>query len=192
MKDELTKFLLQFPALKQEELESLSEDLITKTFQKGTVLLKAGAIPRNCYFVLKGCIREYIIVDGVEKTTAFFTEAYGAVSSKCYSEQTPANSNLVCIEDVVLMVGDPIQDQKMFAKYPFLMSIVTKMMEKGWEKTKEDFASFIISSPKERYLNILKNRPELVHRVPQHQLASYLGVTPESLSRIRKRISIKP
>jgi CRP-like cAMP-binding protein len=53
------------------------------------------------------------------------------------------------------------------------------------------FTSFVLHSPEERYLNLLKTRPELLDRVPQYQLASYLGVTPESLSRIRKRIMVK-
>lgn len=191
MNNELRSFLQQFTILKESELASLLEDLIVKRIKKGTVLLKEGAVPKNCYFVLKGCIREYTIVDGVEKTIAFFTEDYGAVSSKSYSEQTASTSNLVCVEDVVLLVGDPVHDQKMFKKYPSLISIMTKIMEKEWEKTKVDFAKFIISSPKKRYLNLLENRPELLNRVPQHQLASYLGMTPESLSRIRKRISAK-
>jgi len=58
-------------------------------------------------------------------------------------------------------------------------------------ETKESFDAFKNSTPKERYLHLLKTRPELIQRVPQHQIASYLGVTPESLSRIRKRISEK-
>jgi DNA-binding MarR family transcriptional regulator len=52
----------------------------------------------------------------------------------------------------------------------------------------ETFAEFKMSSPEERYLNLLKTRPDLIQRVPQHQIASYLGIKPESLSRIRKRI----
>lgn len=61
-------------------------------------------------------------------------------------------------------------------------------MEEEMGKSHDRLSSYILSSPEERYLDLLKTRPELLERVPQYQLASYLGVTPESLSRIRKRI----
>jgi CRP-like cAMP-binding protein len=64
-------------------------------------------------------------------------------------------------------------------------------IEEELGKSMDKFSSYILNGPEERYLNLLKNRPELLDRVPQYQLASYLGVTPESLSRIRKRIMIK-
>jgi hypothetical protein len=64
-------------------------------------------------------------------------------------------------------------------------------MEKNAGKAQEEHSLFIISSPEERYLNLLENRPKLLNRVPQHQIASYLVIKPESLSRIRKRIVSK-
>lgn len=64
-------------------------------------------------------------------------------------------------------------------------------MEEEMGKSHDRLSSYILSSPEERYLDLLKTRPELLERVPQYQLASYLGVTPESLSRIRKRIMFR-
>ena len=64
-------------------------------------------------------------------------------------------------------------------------------VEKEAGKTQENFALFITSSPEERYLNLLKTRPNLLQSVPQHQIASFLGIKPESLSRLKKRILIK-
>jgi CRP-like cAMP-binding protein len=76
----------------------------------------------------------------------------------------------------------------MFNKYPQLETMIRKMMEINLGEIQEQFGEFINSSPEERYESVLRKRPQLVDRVPQHQLASYLGITPESLSRIKKRI----
>jgi CRP-like cAMP-binding protein len=131
------------------------------------------------------------LVDGEDKTTAFFTENQTAGSSISYIEQTASNHYLSCVEDSMLIIGDPHREKMMFEKYPALESITRVMIEQNLGKTSENFDFFITSSPEERYLNLLDKRPELLQRVAQHQIASYLGMTPESLSRIRKRISRK-
>ncbi|GAA4318388.1 hypothetical protein [Compostibacter hankyongensis] len=89
------------------------------------------------------------------------------------------------------MVGEFSREQLMYRQFPALEAITRKIIEQDYGKTRENFAVFITSSPEERYIHLLKTKPELVQRVPQHQLASYLGITPESLSRIRKRIATK-
>ncbi|GAA3313827.1 hypothetical protein GCM10020331_004850 [Ectobacillus funiculus] len=76
----------------------------------------------------------------------------------------------------------------MYNNYSQLETMTRKMMEISLSEIQDEFAEFIRSSPEERYKAILKKRPQLVQRVPQHQLASFLGMTPESLSRIKKRM----
>ena len=65
-----------------------------------------------------------------------------------------------------------------------------KMIEENFANVQDEFATFIASTPEERFKTLLIKRPQLIDRVPQHQLASYLGITPESLSRIKKRLEI--
>jgi DNA-binding MarR family transcriptional regulator len=76
----------------------------------------------------------------------------------------------------------------MYQKFPQIESLNRAMVEAIMAKQQDSLAEFKMTSPEQRYLNLLKNRPDLIQRVPQHQIASYLGVKPESLSRIRKRI----
>ena len=76
----------------------------------------------------------------------------------------------------------------MYEKYPQLESLSRVIAEVILTKQQESFTEFKTSSPEERYLNLLKTKPDLMQRVPQHQIASYLGIKPESLSRIRKRL----
>lgn len=188
MKDIVIKFLEGFPALTKEEVIEIAENLIVRSYKKDTILLNAGSVQKRCYYVLSGCVRQYKIVNGVDKTIEFFTDRNGAVTSIGFINKTPSDYFLSCIEDTVILIGDPDQDQKMYKKFPVLESITRMMMEQEWGKTKEALASFVLSSPEERYLDLIKNRPELFKLAPQHHIASYLGVTPESLSRIRKRI----
>lgn len=187
----LEQFLRNFSMLAEKDRAVLGEKLVVQHYPKGTILQKEGEIPLHCFFVLQGCLRKYQIVDGLEKTTDFFTEDHGAVSSDCYANRTPSYFFLECVEDATLMVGNHALDQELLAEFPVLKAITSQMMEQEWLKAQSELANFKLSSPEKRYLDLLEKRPNLFHRVPNHQIASYLGITPESLSRIRKRVLTK-
>lgn len=191
MNEVLVKYLSKLGLLSEQEVKDIADNIVVQAFKKGTVLLNEGEIASKCYFILQGCIRQYYLTDGEEKTTAFFTEEQAVVSFSSYSQQIPATHYWSCVEDTIAMVGYLDKEQDMYQKFPKLTEITRTMMEQDYGKTQEAFATFIASSPEERYHHLLKNRPDLLQRVPQHQIASYLGVKPESLSRIRKRISIR-
>lgn len=184
----LIEFVTKFKVLDAEETRMIVDNIRVEAYKKGTVLLQEGDFSGKCYFVLKGCVRQFCTVEGEEKTVAFLTEEQAVVSFSSYAQQIPSKHSYACLEDCVLIEGDPENEREMYQRLPKLEAIVRSMMEQDFGKTQEAFASFITSSPERRYLNLLETRPDLLQRVPQHQLASYLGVTPESLSRIRKRL----
>ena len=188
MKEELKELFKKFPTLIEDEVNAIADNITVKSFKKGKVLLSEGSISKECYSVLKGCVRKYCIKNGEEKTTAFFTEGQAIASFTSYINQTPSNHYLVCAENCLLTVGTKEKEDEMCLKFPKLESIIRSEMEKNSGAFQEEYDSFITSSPEERYSNLIETRPELINRVPQHQIASYLGVTPESLSRIKKRI----
>jgi CRP-like cAMP-binding protein len=95
---------------------------------------------------------------------------------------------LVCNEDCIVVEGRPEDEQFFMQAMPRMETINRIGVEFELQKSQETLAEFIMTNPEERYLNLLNTRADLLDRVPQYQLASYLGVTPESLSRIRKRI----
>lgn len=187
-KEQLIAFLSSLPGLKEDLVLQLSEMIPVISPSKGTVLLEEGAVPKECYYVLKGLVRQYQFVDGTERTTEFYTESNGTVSSLHYSNQTPSTFYLECMEDSLLIAGTIEIDEAHYEQFPELISITKMMLENDLNKAKADHSTFILSSPKDRYLHFLKTRPDISNRVPLHQIASYLGMTPESLSRIRKRI----
>ncbi|NQU32561.1 MAG: Crp/Fnr family transcriptional regulator [Bacteroidetes bacterium] len=191
MKNELIKMLSSMPSLSEGEAKEIADNITIQTYKKGTILLKEGAISKECYSVLKGCVREYYIKDGEEKTTAFFTEGQEVVSFTSYTNQTPSKHYLSCVEESTLTVSSPEKEKEMYKRFPKLEVITRTMMELNSGMAQEELASFITSSPEEQYMNLLENRSDLLNRVPQHQIASYLGIKPESLSRIRKRIVSK-
>jgi hypothetical protein len=131
------------------------------------------------------------MVDGIEKTIGLYTEHEAVNFYSSQPDQPVAGSYVVSLEDSVVLIGNPEKDQALYARFPVLADITRQMIEMDLGKTQNSFAKFITSSPEERYLNLLKDKPDLLQRVPQHMIASYLGMAPESLSRIRKRIFVK-
>lgn len=187
---ELIKYMSKFVTVSDEEAEILIASLDERSYTKGTLLLKEGQVSDLCYFVIKGCVRQYYMVDGEEKTTNFFTEGQPiSVFEGIYKKQA-SKYYLSCLEDCVLSVG-PTSEPEDLDLDPKYKSVCLTATESELNKSQEMLSMYMISSPEDRYLNLLKTRPELIARVPQYQLASYLGITPESLSRIRKRIMLK-
>jgi CRP-like cAMP-binding protein len=188
MKDVLRNFLSKFEELKNNEITELSNILNVISISKNITLVEIGQNCNLCYFVLKGCLRQYVNQDGIEKTIAIYTENQAINYYVGKGKSNKSVNNLKTIEDSILLVGNPEIDKEKFDKFPILIEITRNMIEADLLKAQNTFANFIISSPEQRYINLLQNRPDLMQRVPQHVIASYLGMTPESLSRIRKRI----
>ncbi|MBN2818735.1 MAG: Crp/Fnr family transcriptional regulator [Bacteroidales bacterium] len=187
MGNEIIKYLSKYTSLSNELAEIVLASTIIKNFKKGTILLKEGDISKESYFVLKGCVRSYLIDNGEDKTLDFHTEEQPILPIS-YGKETLSEQYLECIEDSILTVNTPEHENEMFLKYPQFESVCRIMTEVMMSNFQESFVNFKTTSPEERYLFILKNRPDLLQRVPLFQLASYLGLKPESLSRLRKRL----
>lgn len=186
----LFNFLSKYVTLTEEEKNAIVSLDIFHSVKKGTILLKEGQKSKESYFVLKGCLRTYYEIDAEEKTTAFYTEME-ALTPPCVISQTPSEYYVSCTEDCILLISNSDMEAEVNAKFPKFESLCKKLSEELLAKERMDFDEFKTSSPEQRYLNLLEKRPDLIQRVPQHQLASYLGIQPQSLSRLRARISEK-
>ena len=191
MENEIVQLISRFIQLNPEEANAFAECIPIKTFKKGDLLLSEGQISRDSYFVIAGCVRKYYIINGEERTTEFYIEDESIASLQSYTNKTPANHYFECVEDGRLAVLNYEKEQELFKRVPKYEALCRMSMENDFGEQQEALAKFITSSPEERYKNLLETRPDLLQRVPQYYLASYLGVQPESLSRIRKRIHQK-
>lgn len=189
MKDILYKYISRWTSLNEEDQQAIVNEIRIEEFTKGDVLFEQGDIPTACYFILKGCVRQYSIdEEGREVTSNFYTEEQAIAIFNHHKPDKSSDFTFVCAEDSVMVVGDLDKEKDMYNKHPQLESMTRRMMEENFSQVQEEFAAYIASSPEERVKTLLTKRPSLIDRVPQHQLASYLGITPESLSRIKKRI----
>ncbi|GAB2585412.1 Crp/Fnr family transcriptional regulator [Spirosoma areae] len=187
MQDTLFDFIAKYISLTEDEKNAILSLDIFRSVKKGTILLKEGQKSQDCYFVLKGCIRKYYIIDGEEKTTAFFTEME-ELTPHCVKNNAPSEYFISCVEDTILTIANPDMEVELFAKFPKFEIMCRILVEELLAKQQINFDEFKTSSPEQRYLNLIQKRPDLIQRVPQHQLASYLGIKPQSLSRLRARI----
>lgn len=187
MEDTLFNFISKYITLTEEEKSTLLSLNLFHSAKKGTVLLQEGQYSQDSYFVLKGCIRTYYLIDGEEKTTAFYTEM-DALTPHCVFNKVPSAYYISCIEDCILTISNTSMEVEVNSKFPKFDIMCRMLSEELLAKKQIDFDAFKTSSPEQRYQNLVQNRPDLIQRVPQHQLASYLGITPQSLSRLRARI----
>jgi len=188
---EIIRYVSRFMELSEAEAQVILESIQFKAYKKGDILLREGQISNLCYFNMKGCVRQYYLIDGEERTTNFYTEGQPISPNEGTFKKKPSKFYLSCVEDCILSVGTPEDELRFFQKHPQFEMVCRIAVEDELGKSQHDFAAFMLSSPEERYMNLLKSRPELIERVPQYQLASYLGIKPESLSRIRKRIMLR-
>lgn len=188
MKSSLAAFLDNFSILTPVERALIVDRSNVQEFKRGDVLLREGEVADRCFLVLQGCVREFFMKDGDEKTVAFYTEYEPVNSFTSTSTGQPSTTSFICAEDCVLTVGHQSLEAEMCALIPRLESVIRTEVERETAKAREELTRFVSSSAEERYEYLIKARLGLMNRVPQHQIASYLGVTAETLSRIRKRL----
>lgn len=187
MQDVLFDFIAQYVQLDEAEKKALLELDLFHAYKKGSVLLREGQTTNANFFVLKGCIRVYYLVDGEEKTTSFYTEMEG-ITPHCVISKTPSTYYISCVEDSILVISNDTMSADINSKFPKFDTMCRLVSEELLAKQQIDFDTFKTSSPEERYRQLIEKRPDLIQRVPQHQLASYLGILPQSLSRLRARM----
>jgi len=189
MDNKLLNHFTRFKPLSTEEVDAIDETMRYQQYGRGTVLLKEAQVSSDTYFVLEGIVRQYYLIDGVEKTSDFFSDEQWVISLNHINPNNPSPYYLECCTDCSLLVGNSQKGEGLYKKFPNLETISRKLMESVFTEQQEKIEAFTINTPTLRYQNLLKSRPDLFQRIPQYQIASYIGVTPESLSRIRKRIS---
>jgi CRP-like cAMP-binding protein len=175
--------------LKDKEWNAFTELFVFRQVPKKFSLLRTGDVAREAYFVNRGATRLFFEKDGDEISANFMFENSFITSMESWLLQTPSRQAIDTLEDCDLLVMKKQKLTELTAVFPVFHVFAKAIAEMGVVMIQRRASSFILDSPEERYMNMLQQRPEVLERVPQHMIASYLGVTPVSLSRIRKRIS---
>ena len=189
MKNKLINYFLKFSSFTDEEIKVLTDSMVIKKFEKDTFLVKEGQINEKSFFILEGLVRQFKLLDGEEITTHFYTSEQWILSLASYTEYAHSSDYLICTEDTTVVIGNEEKAQTLFKLFPRFETISRAVMETVFSEQQKMMGLYLTDSPEQRYLRLLNTRPDIFQKVPQYQLASYIGVKPESLSRIRKRIT---
>jgi CRP-like cAMP-binding protein len=184
----LIKLITGFSDAESELLASYCEP---RSIKKKTVLLHAGDTSHELYFIVRGCMRLFYEKDGVDISAYFFTDMTFAGAYDSFASQQPSRHVIEAAEDCEIIVISYNGWQKLFIELPKMYAFVLKVLEERFISLHKLYTSMILDSPEERFLNLINERPDIIQRIPQHQIATFLGITPVSLSRIRNRLAKK-
>lgn len=177
----------QLVKLSDEGKEALSKHLLRFEYSKKHILVKQNSICRYIYFIEKGLTRTYYLSDGKDITDWISTENTFAVSILSFLTQIPDRRIIELLEDSVFLAISFTDLQALYARYHDIESLGRKLAELGVQQLQTRFDSLHFSSSEERYKHLLVNHPDYILRVPLGVLASFLGMTQETLSRIRSK-----
>ncbi|WP_310555968.1 Crp/Fnr family transcriptional regulator [Flavobacterium sp.] len=177
-----------FVALSQEDEEAFIKILEIKKYAKKEFILEEGQVCDKIFFINSGCARDFFNIDGEEKVVEFFFENKWFTDYNSFLTGQPTFENVQAIELCEVVHFRKSDVEKLYVTNPVFEKVGRVLAEEAIISLMNLIGMKTNQDPEERYINLLKQRPELFERVPQHFIASYLGLQPQSLSRIRKRI----
>ena len=152
-----------------------------------TILLQEGQVARTMFFIEKGCLRTWVNNDGKEITTQFFFEGDKVSSIESFRSAQPSLYSIESLEPCILQTISQKDFHDALEDLPELKKEMQEHLFRRLLKSQKTFYSFLKNSPQQRYQELLEEYPHIIQRIPQHYIASYLGITSVSLSRIRNR-----
>jgi CRP/FNR family transcriptional regulator, anaerobic regulatory protein len=175
-------------ALNENEVDAFTKILELKQFKKKSFLLQQGQICSKISFINTGCMRLFYEVEGVENTVQFFFAGRWYTDYESFLTGQPTIENLQALENCEVIQFKKSDLYNLYITHPVFERVGRILAENAFLSLSQLNKMLTNEEPQQRYLSLLSQRPEVVKNIPQHYIASYLGIKPESLSRIRKRI----
>jgi len=173
------------------EIDIVASLFKERIYNKGDFFLEEGRVCKQAGFVAKGLLRYYINHDGEEKTYGFSQEHQFVCNYESFLPQVPSSKNIQALEDSTVFVISHADLQLFYANVKGGERFGRIAIEAVFLQMLQDLSSFYTATPELRYEQFLTNHSDLQQRISQYHIASFVGVKPQSLSRIRKRISIQ-
>lgn len=192
MFDKLRAYCERSTHLTEEEYAFMQNLVLHKNFRKGEFLLREGEVAKYGAFVATGCLRSFTVDNkGKEHIVQFAPEDWWIGNNESIRTGAPSSYFIDAIEDSDVLLLDRASFQKIMENIPAFASLFQAGIQKHASAKDERIIASLSASAEERYIDFLQKYPSIAQRVPQHMLASYLGVSPETLSRVRKQLSRK-
>lgn len=179
------------PGLTNTEWQALESRLTLAHYKKGDIIIKAGDICNHVSFIDKGFVRYYVDIDGKDIPTGFFVAGQYMSAYESFLTRQPSFDNIDALQDTDLLQLSFDDMQYLYEQYPIYQKAGRLVAEYLFIYISQRTISLQLLTPEQRYLKMLENNSQLPQLIPQYMLASYIGVTPEHLSRIRKKLSKK-
>ena len=190
--DSLQNYLQARATFSEQDFIFIKTLFICRTLRAGESLHQAGEVARYAAFVARGCLRSYVIdPKGKEHIVMFAPETWWLADNISLATKTPSQYFVDAIEDSDVLLIEPASHEKLVEKVPAYAAAFRKGLQRHSAAKDQRIVKSLSSSAEERYLDFLSTYPSIATRVPQWMVASYLGVSPETISRIRKDLSRK-
>lgn len=186
----LFKILESIVPMNDELREVTEKNFFWKKFPKGYRLLEPGKLSNKMYFIIKGLIRIYTISGDKEICRQFFFENSFASDYVSFISHSPSNYFLETLEDTECLVVQNVDLNRLYEIYPCLLKVGKLMAEHAFIFNALRSDSMVKDDALTRYNKLIYERPKVLQRVPLFMIASYLGLTPEGLSRVRKKVTL--
>ncbi|MGB3587554.1 MAG: Crp/Fnr family transcriptional regulator [Tunicatimonas sp.] len=186
--NDLITSIQQFDRFSKEEVEAFVAAAHPQQFSKGELFLQEGQVSREIAFIQQGLLMHYTNHDGDTIPCDFAMEGEWVAYLKSFSSGQPADMNIVALEDSLVYAFSRDRLQSLYQVYPRFMALQNYHVEQAFISTSQHANSLAMLSAQQRYNQLVQQKPELVQRIPQYHLAAYLGIKPQSLSRIRKSL----
>lgn len=183
------KYTSQLVTFTRQEKQLIESYFSFRQVPKKFKLTEEGRIARELYFINKGLLRLYYTKDGEEITAYVFKEFLFASCYDSFLRQSASTQTLEALEDADLLVISFQDLHRLYELIPKMSILARKVAEQRFINAQMILSSYILDNPEERYRKFEEQHGDLLLRVPHHMIASYLGITPVSLSRIRKRMT---
>jgi CRP-like cAMP-binding protein len=186
MFERIDQFVARDIQLTPEELEVFHSLLQYKKVKKKNFLLKEGEVCDFEAYILKGCIRTYYVnKEGVETILLFAVEDWWVSDLTSFSERKPSIQFIETLEDCELLVINYEDKARLFEQVPKFERLFRHLVQRSLGVLQQRFYANVSQTAEERYLAFIEKYPQIVQRVPQHQIARYIGVSPEFLSKVK-------
>jgi CRP/FNR family transcriptional regulator, cyclic AMP receptor protein len=192
MYESINRYILKFVSLTKAEEQVFNELLEYKKIPKKIILLHEGEVCNFEAYIIKGCIRTYYIDEkGIEVTLQFAIEDWWVSDIASFHDHKPSSMFIETLEDCELLMLNPQTKETLLLKVPKLERVFRLLVQRNLSVLQSRLFKTIATSAKDKYLDFIKRYPTIPQRVAQHYIASYLGISPEFLSKIRTRLSKK-